>query len=61
MMVIYLADKYNLLYQWKRAPALDATLARRSRNFLTISICCHVVISRILYAVSVSSSLALLR
>lgn len=51
-MIIYAADKYNLFYQWKRPPALDGTLAGRSRNFLTISICSHVIVTRIFFAVS---------
>lgn len=50
-MIIYSADKFNLFYQWKRPPALDSTLATRSRNFLTISICSHVIMSRIFFAV----------
>jgi hypothetical protein len=51
MLSVYLADKYNLLYQWRRPPALDSTLARRSRNFLIISILSHVILSRIFFAV----------
>lgn len=53
--MVYLADKYNLLYQWKRPPLLDDTLAARARNFLSISICSHVIMTRIFYAVSVLS------
>lgn len=58
-MIIYSADKFNLFYQWKRPPALDSTLATRSRNFLTISICSHVIMSRIFFAVRTIRSLSL--
>lgn len=45
-------DKYNLLYQWKRPPLLDSTLARRARNFLVVGVAVHVIMARVFFAVS---------
>lgn len=44
-------DKYQLLYEWKRPPLLDSTLARRARNFLVVGVAVHVVMARVFYAV----------
>lgn len=44
-------DKYQLLYEWKRPPLLDSTLARRARNFLVVGVAVHIVMARVFYAV----------
>jgi len=50
MFVCYWVDKYNLFYQWQRPPAVDATLASRSRLILLLTIFAHVFVTRVFFA-----------
>lgn len=50
-LVVSWTDKFNLLYQWKRPPLLDSTLARRARNFLVVGVAVHVIMARVFFAV----------